>query len=77
LASFSLAPLTLEHPPEPVTADNVDKYRVGTAGELVRQDGEFVATTVVVENADAIRAVEQGKRELSCGYECELDESPA
>jgi hypothetical protein len=76
LASFSLAPLTLEHPPEPVTADNVDKYRVGTAGELVRQDGEFVATTVVVENADAIRAVEQGKRELSCGYECELDESP-
>jgi hypothetical protein len=39
-------------------------------------DGEFVATTIVVENADAIRAVEQGKRELSCGYECELEEKP-
>jgi hypothetical protein len=74
LASFSLATLTHEHPPEPITARNVDKYRVGTAGENIRQDGEFVATTIVVQNADTVAAVERGLRELSCGYECELEE---
>lgn len=76
MASFSLAPLTLDHPPEPVTPDNVAKYRVGTVGENIRRDGDYMATTVVIENADAIKAVESGKRELSNGYECVLDETP-
>lgn len=76
LASFSLLPLTLNHPPEPVTADNVDKYEVGTVGETVKQDGKFVATTVVVKKADAIKAVLAGTQELSCGYECDLEFTP-
>jgi hypothetical protein len=74
LASFSLAPLTLEHPPEPITAANAQKYAVGTVGEMVKQDGKFVATTVLVTDARAIEAAETGKAaELSCGYECDLE----
>lgn len=76
LASFSLLPLTLNHPPEAVTAENVGIYEVGTIGETVKQDGKFVATTVVVKKADAIKAVLAGTQELSCGYECDLDFTP-
>lgn len=77
LASCRLAPLTLLHPPELVTPANVSKYRKGTVAEDVRRDGHLVATSVVIEDADAIAAVEQGAtRQLSCGYECDIDETP-
>jgi uncharacterized protein len=76
MASFGLAPLTLDHPPEPVTAANVAKYRVGTVGEAIRRDGDFMATDIVIQDAKAIEAVEAGKQEISNGYECDLDETP-
>lgn len=76
LQSFSLSTLTLLHPPEPVTPENVGKYQVGTLGELVRQDGRFVAATVVVKDQKAIQKVLDGTQELSCGYECDLEFTP-
>lgn len=78
LASFSLAPLTLNHPPVPVTAANAREYMVGTTGEIVaRRDSKYVATTVLITDADAIRSVERGDTvELSCGYQCDLDFTP-
>jgi hypothetical protein len=78
LESFSLAPLTLGHPPVPVTAQNVHEYRVGTTGEIVaRKDGKYVATKVLITDPRAISSVERGDTvELSCGYECDLDFTP-
>ena len=78
LASFSLAPLTLHHPPEPVTAENARQYSVGTTGEIVaRRDGKYVATTVLITDPKAIASVERGDTvELSCGYQCDLDMTP-
>lgn len=78
LASFSLAPLTLGHPPVPVTSSNARDYSVGTTGEIVaRKDGRFVATTVLVTDPTAIASVERGDTvELSCGYQCDLDFTP-
>lgn len=76
LASFSLAPLTLGHPEVPVTSENVGKFAVGTVGEIVRRDGNFVATTIVVKDAKAIEKVLGGTQELSNGYECDLDMTP-
>lgn len=73
LRSFSLAPLTLDHPPEAVTAENAQRYSVGTVGEELRRDGALMRTSVLVTHADAVNAVEAGKRELSCGYECDLE----
>lgn len=74
LASFSLAPLTLLHPTEPLTPENTTKYRVGTVGESVSREELFVRAPVVVQDAAAIRAVESGEaQELSCGYSAELE----
>ncbi len=78
LASFSLAPLTLLHPPVPVTAANAQQYAKGTMGEAIAFDeGKgLVCCTALITDADAIKAVSDGMRQLSCGYECDVDETP-
>jgi hypothetical protein len=73
LQSFALAPITLHHPPEPVTAANAAKYSKGTLGETLKADGNMVCGTALITHADAIEAIEGGLRELSCGYECDVD----
>jgi hypothetical protein len=75
LRSFGLAPLTNDHPPVNLDAKNTKKYQVGTVAEPT-QDGGFVSATVQITDADAIAAVESGKRELSCGYVCDLEFTP-
>jgi uncharacterized protein len=78
LESLRLAPLTLGHPPvgSPVTAANAYQYVRG-ASEAPRQDGEFIAASLLVMHEDAVRAVESGThREISEGYFVQLDETP-
>jgi hypothetical protein len=72
LRSFSVLDVTLNHPPESLTADNWKKYSVGTTGEEVVRDGEFIRIPMMLKDAAAIRAVEGGKRELSVGYSTQL-----
>jgi hypothetical protein len=77
LATLSSAPLTDLHPSEMVSPANVRKLAIGHVSDDVRQDGQHVAANVTVQDADAIAAVEAGqRRELSCGYTCDLDETP-
>jgi len=75
LRSFVLAPLTNDHPPVDLDAKNTGKYQVGTIGEP-RQDGEFVSATIQITDERAVKDVEEGKRELSCGYRADLDFTP-
>lgn len=77
LGTLSAAPLTDLHPPEMVTPGNVRKLAIGIVSDDVRRDGDHVAARVTVQDAASIAAVEAGeRRELSCGYQCELDETP-
>ena len=77
LASLSAAPITDLHPKEMVSPKNVRTLRVGHVGEAVRQDGHRVAATVTIEDEQVIAAVERGdRREISCGYACEVDPTP-
>jgi hypothetical protein len=77
LATLSAAPLTDLHPSEMVSPANVRKLAIGHVSDDVRQDGQHVAANVTVQDAAAIAAVEAGqRRELSCGYTCDLDETP-
>jgi hypothetical protein len=77
LASLALVPVTKDHPPEKLDADNTKQYQVGTVGSDVRVDGSLVRATVQVTDAAAVAAVDAGShRELSCGYSCELDMQP-
>lgn len=76
LQSFSHAPVTNNHPAEAVTADNWAKLAVGEVSTAAKKDGDWVHLPLVLKDAAAIKAVEDGKRELSAGYNCELDWTP-
>jgi len=76
IESFALSPLTLDHPPGPVTANNVRQYQVGHLGEKLRRDGDYLVAPIMITDAVAIAAVNRGKNQLSCGYSCTLDETP-
>lgn len=76
LQTFSHAPITVDHPAEMVTADNVKSLAVGEVSTAAKWDGEWVTLPLILKDAAAIQSVEGGKRELSAGYVCELDFTP-
>lgn len=72
LSTFVGKPTTNDHPPEPVTADNWRQYAVGAIGEEVLREGEYIRVPITLMDAAAIKAVQDGKREISMGYEMDL-----
>lgn len=72
LQSFTHAPVTMNHPDEAVTADNWKDLAVGEVSTAAKKDGEWVHLPLILKDAKAIAEVEEGKRELSAGYTCEL-----
>ncbi len=73
--SFVGKPITNDHPREGVNVNNWRDHARGTVMGAMR-DGEYLAFDLTLMDAAAIRAVEGGKRELSNGYECQLDWTP-
>lgn len=76
LASADAAPVTVGHPAEEVTAENVRRHEVGTVSGEARMDGDHAAASMVIKDARAIKQVRAGKQELSPGYRVDLDETP-
>lgn len=73
MRSFELAPLTNDHPAEKVTADNTGKYQVGSVTSPARNESRLDAK-IQITDSKAITDAEGGKRQLSCGYRCDLEE---
>jgi hypothetical protein len=77
LDSLRDAPVTNRHPPGKVTAKNYRQYTVGHVTGEARMDGDLVVARLAVQDSSVLSAVEQGtQREVSCGYTCDLDETP-
>lgn len=72
LDSLKQIPITLDHPSELVNSDNVSALAVGYTGDDVKVDGNNITVNFTVTHADAIAAIEGGKRELSLGYKLDL-----
>ena len=72
MISFAHRPITDDHPPVAVTADNWRKYAVGSSGDEVARDGEFLRVPMVVMDAAVINKIKDGKVELSVGYMTDL-----
>ena len=75
LASFGLMPITDDHPPELLTAENTKRYQVGTIADP-RRDGDHVRAGLLFTDAATIAKLDGGKVELSCGYTCDLELTP-
>lgn len=81
LDSLKLKPVTLDHPKEMLNADNVKKYAVGAMGDNPSEpwDGNTdfynLAIDMIIHDSAAIKAIESGKRQLSVGYTCDLEDA--
>jgi hypothetical protein len=74
LASFEGKPFTNDHPPVLVDPENCKEYEVGHVQNVRRGSGEFkdfMIADLHVHGKEAIEAIQNGKRQISCGYECE------
>lgn len=72
MASFEGMPFTDGHPEDEVTADNCRLYQRGHV-QNVRRSGMELMADIIVTDPDVIRQVQEGKREISCGYQFDLD----
>lgn len=72
MASYGFKPVTINHPAEGVTADSWKDLAVGVVGGDVVRDGGFVKVPLALMDAAAIKAVQDGTREISMGYVCDL-----
>lgn len=72
LDTFSKIPITNDHPAEMVTANNWRDLAVGTTGDEVLRDGEFLKIGLKITDAATVKAIQSGKRELSVGYTTDL-----
>lgn len=73
LASYAHKPSVNGHPAEPVTADNWKQVATGQLGGDVVRDGDHVRVPLALMDAQAISDYNNGRRELSMGYTCDID----
>lgn len=78
LKSLENKPHTLEHPPEMVNARNIRKYQTGHVygQHTMAEDKTHTMAKVLVTDSDAIAAIESGKVQVSCGYNCDVIDEP-
>lgn len=70
VASANSKPVTLRHPNESVTIDNIAKYEVGFTGTDAYFDGIDLWITITITDKKAIEAIESGKvAAVSMGYD--------
>jgi len=72
MASLAHRPLTNDHPPVPVTADNWKDYAIGQSGDEVARDGDCLRVPMSFMDANAIKDIQAGKKQLSVGYSCDI-----
>jgi hypothetical protein len=74
--SMANKPITLTHPSRMVDTKTWAKVAKGFSGSDVVRDGEYVRVPLMLTDAAAIEAYENGVRELSVGYTTDIDWTP-
>ena len=71
--TINCIPVTLQHPNQPVTADNVDDLQVGMTANDASFDGLNNHVTVTITGKKAIEAIDKGEvKAFSMGYKCSI-----
>lgn len=74
MASFEGKPVTNDHPPGIIGPDDVRLYEMGHAENIRRGSDEwadYILADLHIHAGELIDAIQGGKREVSCGYECD------
>lgn len=78
IASFAGKPVVNDHPDSEVNPGNWRDTAVGTVMHPHRGEGvmsDLLVADLVIHDAAAIADIEAGKREVSCGYDAEYEET--
>ena len=73
VASFEGKPVCDNHPDEDVTSENYAQYIRGVVRDVRKGAGQYegcLVADLVVHDGALVRAIQDGKREISCGYNC-------
>jgi len=77
LATLRDAPVTDLHPAAMVTPETFTSVSRGHARGEPRRDGAYLVTDLLVQDASLMAQVQEGtRREVSCGYTCDVDPTP-
>lgn len=76
LASYSAAPVTVNHPTQMVDAANWRQFGVGEINGDIIRDGERVRVPLIVRDAAAVRKAQTTHKQISMGYSTALDYTP-
>lgn len=76
MKTFAYKPITDDHPPVAVNADNWGKYGKGQVGDEVARDGSAIRVPMVLMDGGLIKKYKDGKAELSVGYGCDINWTP-
>lgn len=77
IASFEGKPVTNDHPSDGVTPHNWKQLAVGVTQNVRRGLGifdDFLFADLLITDIEAIEAVRDGKREVSCGYDADYEQ---
>lgn len=77
MVSFQMVPVTDDHPPVGLlNAKNARTHMVGSTGDSIIRDDDHLRSQVMVTDAATIQKMKAGKVEVSCGYSCDVDDTP-
>ncbi len=78
IASFEGKPVTDEHPPDSLSLETIGAYSCGHAQNVRRGTGaesDCLVADLFITDPKLIDAIVRGRREVSCGYDCQYQES--
>lgn len=78
ISSFNGKTVTNEHPNNLIDSNNNNSVDMGDVTNVRRGTGEnsdLLLADLIIKDSTLISAVEQGKREISCGYDCIYDDN--
>jgi len=74
IESIKMMPVTLDHPDDFVTPENAKELQVGSVGEDIFIDGNWIMAPIVVTAKEAIESIKSGKDAVSLGYSAEIND---
>ena len=77
IASFEGKPVTDEHPPDDVSPENFTAFANGHAQNVRRgvgDESDLLVADLFITSPKLIEAIENGRREVSCGYVCSYEQ---
>lgn len=76
IQSVNNKPLTNDHPKEPVTVSNYKEYSVGHTDNDAGVTNNKLAVSLMITDAKTIQDIQNGKNELSIGFEADVQALP-